>query len=164
VKAGNIFFATMLVLAESCSNPDVARISDRSYFPLRVGNYQIFQVTQTDISQASCNDESNRSTKTFELKESTYDSIRNSEGGYTYLIHRYTRREDTQPWTDVDTWSVRMNDNKVIVTEGNTPYVKLIFPLDAHSKWNGNLYNNLKDPSDVNFGIYHIKNLGCRIS
>jgi hypothetical protein len=87
--------------------------------------------------------ETNVPLKNYELKVLIYDSSKNVEGTYTYYIHRYTRADSTQAWTDLDSWSARVTTNQVIVNEGNTPYVKLNFPLVSNSKWNGNAYNNL---------------------
>jgi len=139
----SLCFCLMLMLMDGCTDHDVARISDVSYFPLRVGNYQIYQISETNIQHTSCNDASQPPENVYELKVLTSDSVKNPEGGYTYLIHRYTRSDDTQPWTDLDTWSARINGSQVIVNEGNTSYVKLFFPLVENGKWNANLYNNL---------------------
>ena len=82
-------------------------------------------------------------------------------GGYSYNIHRYTRPDDTQAWTDLDTWSARVTNNQVIVNEGNTSFLKFSFPLNATSKWNGNQYNNLprEDYSIHNLGMsYQLEN------
>jgi len=149
----SLFFCVMLILVDGCSYSDAVRISDRSYFPLRVGNYQIYKVFETDIQHVSCND-SSEPTSVYELKVLTFDSVKNAEGGYTYLIHRYKRSDSTQTWTDLDTWSARATANQVIVNEGNTSYVKLVFPLVSGGKWNANLYNNLGAEYDTlkNFG------------
>lgn len=155
-----LLISATFILTDSCSPPDRIRISDLSYFPLRVGNFQIYQVSETDFQNTSCSDTSEPPTKIYELKVVTYDSTKNAEDGYTYLIHRYTRSDSTQRWEDLDTWSARVTSNRVIVNEGNTPYVKMVFPLVDNSAWNGNLYNNLKDPSNLDYGIYHVKNLG----
>ena len=151
---GSLFFGVLLIVIDGCSGSDVVRISDLSYFPLRVGNYQIYQVIETNIQHNSCSDTSQPTAKTYDLKVKTYDSAKNSEGGYTYLIHRYTRNDSTQAWADLDTWSARITGNQVIVSEGNTSYVKLFFPLTESGKWNANLYNSLGADYDTlrNFG------------
>lgn len=132
------------IMLDGCSYSDAVRIPDQLYFPLRVGNYQIYRVDETDIQHSSCND-TNLPSKSYELKVLIYDSLKNAEGGYSYLIHRYTRPDSTQTWSDLDTWSARVTANQVIVNEGNTSYAKLIFPLVNNSKWNGNQYNNLAE-------------------
>lgn len=132
----------LFILIDGCSSSDTARISDRLYFPVRVGNYWIYSVSETNIQHINCND-ANPPAKTYELKVLIYDSVKNAEGGYTYNIHRYTRADPTQAWVDLDSWSARVTTNQVIVAEGNTSYVKMIFPFVNNSQWNGNLYNNM---------------------
>src|SRR5258708_35713521 len=90
----------ILVILDGCSYSDAVRIPNHSYFPLRVGNYQIYQVNETDIQHSSCNDNSLPS-KSYELKVLIYDSLKNAEGSYTYNIHRYTRPDSTQAWSDL---------------------------------------------------------------
>lgn len=149
-----LLIGAMLILADGCSTSDAPRISDQSYFPLRVGNYQIYSVSETDIQQTSCSNTNPPPTKVYELKVFVYDSVKNTEGGYTYLVHRYTRNDSTQSWTDLDTWSARVTNSQVIVNEENTPYIKLVFPFTNNSKWDANLYNNLGTEYDTlkNFG------------
>src|SRR5579859_4226818 len=93
------FFALAFI---GCSS-DKVTISDQSYFPLRVGNYQIYQVNETDILQLTCGT-GGQTIKNYQLKTLVIDSAKNTEGDYTYTIHRYTRPDETQPWTDLDTW------------------------------------------------------------
>ncbi|GHN02890.1 hypothetical protein WSM22_43790 [Cytophagales bacterium WSM2-2] len=141
-RAGNVCYFLALILV-SCSGSDVVRISDQSYFPLRVGNFQIYQVSETNIQHQSCTDTSTP-IKNYQLKALIYDSAKNPEGGYTYYIHRYTRSDSLHAWTDLDSWNARVANNQVIVTTGNVPYLRLVFPFTSVTKWNANLYNDLE--------------------
>jgi hypothetical protein len=149
----SIFFSVGLMVLQGCSSSDHLRIADQMYFPLRVGNYQIYQVSETNIQNINCNDPIPPA-KLYQLKTLVYDSVKNATGGYSYLIHRYTRPDASQPWTDLDTWSAKITNSGVIVTVGNTPYVRLIFPLMNNTKWNGNLYNDLAEED------YTLRNYG----
>lgn len=144
VSSVGLVFGAAIILAGSYSNSDASEISDQSYFPLRVGDYRIYQVYGSDIHQASCTDTTSQTPNGFELKELIYDSVKNNEHGYTYLIHRYTRTDETQTWKDLDTWSAQINANQVVVTQRNTPFVKLVFPLKNNGRWNANMYNKLE--------------------
>jgi len=148
----SIMLCAALFIIDGCSVSGGVHIADQAYFPLRVGNYLIYEVTETNIEHIDCNDTS-LSPKIYELKVFIYDSVKNAESGYTYNIHRYTRTDDTQAWADLDTWSARVTSNQVVVNEGNTAFVKFSLPLASNSKWNGNQYNNLpeEDCSIQNF-------------
>ncbi len=50
-------------------------------------------------------------------------------------------------WQNLDTWSVRLTSEKVVVNEENIPYVMLQFPFSEGSTWNGNAYNNEINPN-----------------
>lgn len=144
----NVVVYWFLVLLIGCSSSDAPQISDQSYYPLRVGNFWIYQVNESNILRLACN--SNGETlSSYLLKELITDSTKNIEGGYTYTIHRYTRPDSTKPWTDLDTWTTRVNNNQVIINERNTPYVKFIFPLVEKTAWNINSYNNQEATYDT---------------
>src|SRR5882762_10342338 len=124
----NVVVYWFSVLLVGCSSSDSPQISDQSYFPLRVGNFWIYQINETGILRLVCTG-NGQTVKNYQLKELISDSLKNSEGGYTYTIHRYTRPDSTQPWGDLNTWTTRTNSNQVIVSESNIPYVKFIYPL-----------------------------------
>jgi hypothetical protein len=137
-----IFFVYCFsVLLLGCSSSDAPQISDQSYFPLRVGNFWIYQINETDIIRLTCNGKG-ETQSSYQLKELVSDSTKNTEGSYTYSIHRYIRPDSTKPWTDLDTRTSRTNNNQVIVNESNIPYVKFTFPLVEKAVWNINSYNN----------------------
>ncbi len=140
----SIFFCVGLMILEGCSGSSQLRIADQLYFPLRVGNYLIYQVSETNIQHINCSDNA-LSPNVYQLKVLIFDSVKNAEGGYNYNIHRYTRPNSSLAWADLDTWSARVTNNQVIVNEGNIPYVKFLFPLVANSKWNGNKYNDFAE-------------------
>jgi hypothetical protein len=42
------------------------------------------------------------------------------------------------------TWQARNDNRESVIVEGNTPYVRLVFPVSDRLTWNGNTYNNLE--------------------
>jgi hypothetical protein len=137
---GSALLTSVLLLLVGCSSSDI-QISDQSYFPLRVGNFRIYKVNETDIQRLTCTDNGVTVTN-YQLKELVTDSVKNAEGGYTYTIHRYTRPDTTQAWADLDTWTARNSGSQVVVNESNIPVVKFVFPLVEKSVWNVNFYND----------------------
>ena len=136
------------ILLSGCSSSNEVQISDQSYFPLRVGDFRIYQVNATGILRLKCNDDG-ETLKIYQLKELISDSVKNVEGGYTYTIHHYTRPDSTHAWVDLETWTARTNSNQVVVNESNIPYVKFIFPLVEKTVWNINSYNSLRKDYDT---------------
>jgi hypothetical protein len=145
---GAVVLFCFWVLLIGCSSSENPQPSDQSYFPLRVGNFSIYQVNETDILRLVCTD-NGVTIKNYLLKELITDSVKNAEGSYTYTIHRYTRPDSTQPWVDLNTWTARVNNNQVVVNEGNVPYLKFTFPLREKNNWNINTFNDQDAVTDT---------------
>jgi hypothetical protein len=109
------------------------------YFPLRVGQYQIYTVNEIRYSQVS-----EPETLAYELKTEVVDSFKNTTGTITYVIHRSTRDDASSTWQFLDTWSARADQNEAVHVEGNISFVKLSFPLKQGSEWDGNRLNNME--------------------
>lgn len=112
-----------------------------AYLPLIKGWYQIYAVTQIKYTLQV------PETLYFDLKTVVADSFPNSSGGYTYVVHRYTRSHELDDWTMAGTWSVRRDNRQAVQYQGNIPYVVLAFPAELNRTWNGNQYNNEINPT-----------------
>ena len=119
-----------------------------AYFPLRTGIYQVYKVHEVrhDLSSGS-------EVLDYELRTEVVDSFPSGDNAHTFVIHRSRRFAATDAWEPVDTWSARHEANNLIVSEGNTPYVKLQFPVRAGARWNGNRYNTLAPDEYEYLGI-----------
>lgn len=126
-----------LSLFVSCeADEEVSFRHGTEYFALKKGVFQVYSVNEVHYSAATEPLEIN-----YELRAEVTDSFPSNAGGYTYVIHRSKRVSDTESWQALDTWSVRPEISEVIVTEGNTPYVKVKLPLTPDNVWNGNELN-----------------------
>lgn len=137
------------MLVPGCNPEETIRIKDEEYFPLQTGFYQIYAVEEILYTAFSPPEE-----LMYELKAEIVDSFSNGEGGTTYVIHRSTRTAPTEPWTFQETWSARRSNQSAIETEGNTSFLKLVFPLHKGARWNGNSLNSLGEDQ------YEIQNIG----
>ncbi|QSE96394.1 hypothetical protein [Fulvivirga lutea] len=81
---------------------------------------------------------------TFYLREEVVESLINAQDS-VYVIYQYTRANLADDWSYFDTWQARINNQQLIVTEGNTPFVKLTFPIFAGKIWDGNSQNQLEE-------------------
>ena len=146
------------IVISSCST-DSAKPNDLNYFPLRVGQYWIYNVEETAILRTACSDNGVTSS-IYELKVIVTDSFPNTEKGFTYVFQRLKRANAQATWTPFETWSAQIKNNQVLVNESNVIYVKLINPLADGLKWNGNLYNNEVELNNLNEDDYTIFNKG----
>jgi hypothetical protein len=124
------------------------------YFPLRVGMYSIFDVESIVYGASSDEPETAR----YQLQTEVVDSFNNTAGTVTYVIHRSTRPNETAEWDFLDTWSSRIEGEQAIVQEGNTPIIKLAFPLAEGLRWDANRYNTLEGD------YYSIETLGSPLT
>ncbi len=110
------------------------------YFPLVTGRYQIYSVREVHYISGS-----QPQTWNYEMMTKVVDSFPSTPGEYSFVIYRSTRVSDTAAWEPLDTWSARREDNRIVVSEGNTAFVKMTFPVREGMRWNGNALNNLGD-------------------
>lgn len=113
--------------------------SDADFFPLRVGDFRIYEVDETQITAYNVETDFH-----YELKTLVTDSFANANGGYSYIMSRFKRDNDAQPWQSLDTWTLRADTKEVVVTEGATPFVRVTFPIKNNRTWNGNAYNDIE--------------------
>jgi len=136
-------FAIAVVLLSECktSTIDPKDIPDgKEYYPLHIGNYAIYAISvHTKVAGGF-------DTLNYQLKELVSDTFKS--GGETfYRLERFTRLQVTSPWPENpdSVWTVRISQNRLIKTENNVPYIKLIFPVKEAGKWDGNALNTLSE-------------------
>ena len=123
----------------ACSdNEGRIRDSDTGYFPLQRGQFHVYAVQEIHHSSAS-----EPLALSYEMMTEVVDSFPSAPNQHTYVVHRSKRADEGQPWQPLDTWSVRKNEYEVIVSEGNTSFVKARFPVSPGTRWNGNALNAL---------------------
>lgn len=127
----------MVVMVISCDSPEQPGPVDigLDYFPLQKGLYQVFDVSEIKYELGV------PETITYQLKTHVVDSFLSLEGDYRYVIHRSRRNSELESWDYVETWSGQTNNHEALMNEGNTSFLKLVFPIAQGTEWNGNKYN-----------------------
>jgi len=143
-----------------CDPDPIQEVSTANYFPIRVGDYRIYHVQETQVSAYNVETDFE-----YDIKTVVIDSFINVSGSFSYVISRFKRANATEAWTSIDTWTVRINAREVVVTEGSTPFVRLTFPVKSGRTWNGNAYNNLEtsefcgDNNFISCDLYELANV-----
>jgi hypothetical protein len=106
------------------------------YFPLEIGRYIIYDVSESNYSLTSP-----VSTKTYQLKETITSQFVDLTGRETYKIERSRRTTEAQAWQTDSVFTAQLSTDRAIKTEGNQSYIKILFPIRKGQKWNGNLLN-----------------------
>lgn len=136
-----VLLVTVLFLA-SCGEKDNPGTEDPGYgyFPLDSGNYLIYDVSFNKKDLSGWQEQN------YQLKELVADTF-SSGDEISYRLERYIRTNDTYPWPETpDTvWTVRIKSDRVIKTEENQRFVKLVFPVRNGRTWDGNAENTAGD-------------------
>jgi hypothetical protein len=142
-------FLLVLALFGGCDADKPQPIDSGSdYFPLRTGAYRIYRVQEVHYINGD------PQTLQYELMTQVVDSFPSNGQELTYVIYRSKRAGESDPWEALDTWSARKDNMRAVVFEGNTPFVKLAFPVRAGVRWNGNGFNTLGEDE------YELKDVG----
>jgi hypothetical protein len=123
----------------SCKNTkeSVKIKTDYSYFPLIIGNWITYNVTEITIDAIS----NYYDTTNYQIKELCESVFTDNSGNLCYRIERYKRINETSPWQIKNVWVSKLFNNEAIKTEENFSYVKILFPAEINKTWNGNVYN-----------------------
>ncbi len=144
MKVGFLIFPLLFLFIISCSDSEkVIPALGVDYFPLRTGDYAIYEVDETTILSSV------KTVISYDLKVTVTDSSVNNQGEVTYILLREKRTMASGNWGNLDTWSARIVNNKAIQNEGNVTFVKLMFPPALNLNWDGNEYNNLVNNGEL---------------
>jgi hypothetical protein len=125
------------VLSVSCDSDEVEQEDLKKYFPIRVGSYFIYDIERVEYTFG------NPSENKYQLKIQVVDTIENLKGVSVYRLYRFTRENETDDWSYLDTWALRDERFETVLDQGNLSTVVLTYPLRKNLRWNGNQYNNL---------------------
>ncbi|MCF2444364.1 hypothetical protein L0657_10385 [Dyadobacter sp. CY345] len=123
----------------SCGDSSTEPVNSRSYFPLSIGVYQIYDVKEEVYSSG----QTGPSVKTWQERDEVVRETKNANGISTFIISRYSRNTATDSWLKVKEYSIEQFPDKLILNIDNQITVPFIFPIDSKLKWNGNMYNTL---------------------
>ena len=139
-----VFFAFIVLIINACGervtldyNPGTE--AQFAYFPLRIGNYTVYRVDSIVYDFSPGGGTLRDSSSTF-VKEMVADTLRDQTGLLLYQIERYERSSDTLPWQLKSIGTAARTPGQAIRTEDNLRFLKLIFPMDRRSEWDGNIW------------------------
>ena len=107
-----------------------------NYYPLTVGRYAVYEVEDIRYSLRDGAD-----TNRYQLRERVADSLVGAGEEIIYSLERYSRESAEDYWQLDSVWTARRSEQRVVVTENNVPFVKLIFPFREDLRWDGNALN-----------------------
>ena len=129
----NIIVILLLLFLVSCGEETIevdGIVDGKEYYPVTVGREWIY------VSDSIIYDESMGLVDTLSgyVKEVIKDI---SDDGF-YIIERSFKRKLAEDWKVSDIWSGRLENTSAIKTEENLSFIKLVFPPNIFTSWNGN--------------------------
>ncbi len=139
----SLLLGILLLSLAACDNPPNLPQPETTdqyvYFPLEIGKYVVYAVDSVIYDFAAGGGTVRDSSRTL-VKEVVSDTLRDNLGHLLYKIERYERASDTSGWELRSITSAERTKSQAIRTENNLPFLKLVFPMDRRSEWNGNLW------------------------
>lgn len=146
-----ILIATVFYLVSCQKKKDLAEpsVSTVDYFPLQLGAYFVYDVSKSDYNLGVKKDTS------YQLKVVLKETWVDLESRTSYKVFRYKKPNGGSEFAFDSIWqAVKDEQKRVIVTENNTPFVKLSLPLLKDKTWDGNLFNTYPEQ------IYKVSSIG----
>lgn len=139
-----LFFAITSLIISACGErttlePEPADESQLEYFPLKIGKYVVYQIDSIIYDFAPGGGTVRDSFRIF-AREIITDTLRDQTGELLYAIERWERKNDTSAWVLKSITTAARTATQAIRTEDNLRFLKLIFPLDTRSEWDGNIW------------------------
>ncbi|WP_201985520.1 hypothetical protein [Hymenobacter rubidus] len=141
-RVGATLLAIGLGLAGCKDTTEAVPEAGVNYYPVSVGNYWVYAVTDTVWSSASQGVASVPSPTSYKVKETITGTYADAAGQPVYKMVRSKLVAPATDYRDDSVFTVRTSDQAVVVNRSNTPTVELIFPVKDGRSWNFNAYNN----------------------
>ncbi|MEO6759633.1 MAG: hypothetical protein ABIO24_09285 [Saprospiraceae bacterium] len=137
------FLLFLVLLATACGDrqtatPKALDTEHFAYFPLQIGKYMVFSVDSIvyDFAAGGTVQDSSHTL----AREEITDTLRDNTGQLLYKIERSERPDQNAPWELRSITTAGRSATQAMRTENNFRFLKLIFPLDKRSEWDGNLW------------------------
>jgi len=131
---------TVVLLFTRCSE-EVIRTTEaeigREYYPIKVGNYWIYDVTETKVINNQYD-----STK-YQVRELVESIFQNAANEQTYRVIRSRRNNADASWGNDTLVSINKSSTNVRRTQNNFITISLVFPVSEGKYWDTNAFNIL---------------------
>lgn len=116
----------------------------REYFPIKVGNYWVYDVTETKVFNNQYD-----STK-YQVRELVDTVFKDAANELTYRVVLSRKKSTDVNWGNDSLVLINKSLSDVRRTHNNIKQVKLVFPIKEGKQWDANAYNVL-DTDDYSY-------------
>ncbi|MCE7040621.1 hypothetical protein [Dyadobacter sp. CY312] len=150
-KRSGIFVLLILALfLQACKSTSPDPITPYDYFPLEIGRYRIFEVTEDVYSAGTAKPVR----KTWQEKDEIIGMNEDTTNGKIFLFSRSIRNTSADSWKKIKEYTAQKYIEKVVVNIDNEVLMPLIFPYSPQARWDGYRYFMLPE-DDVREGFLH---------
>jgi hypothetical protein len=121
------------------SSLDEIIAEQQQYFPLTIGQVIEYQCDSIVYDFAATGG-TIRDTSTTFIREAITDTLRTPSGELSWIVERSERNHPDSSWVVRRIWSATVSNQYAARTEENLRFMRLVFPMDKRSEWNGNLW------------------------
>jgi len=126
------------------------------YFPIDTTSYWIYQTDRTIID-----DNGNTIINETEfVREAITEAFLNGSGDTIYRIERSIGETQAGPFFTSDIWTAEKTVNAAFRTEENLEFVKMVYPINVGSQWEGNNFDELIDVNVADESVKVYKDWG----
>lgn len=118
-------------------SPDLT--AQYAYFPLETGKFIEYTIDSI-VYDFGPGGATIRDSVRILAREIVTDTLRDNAGQLLYRIERLERKNAAEPWQFAQNIFAARTSTQGIRTENNLRFLKLVFPFDRRSAWNGNLW------------------------
>lgn len=127
----------------SCKNETEALPeTGKDYYPVAVGNYWTYAVTDSSWSRADIGIPSVVTVSRYQFKETVAGVSTDAAGQPAYRLVRSKMGPTTTTFRDDSVFVLTANDQFVALNRNNTKTLEVIFPVREGRSWNLNAFNN----------------------
>lgn len=136
-----LFSAICSIFLAACTKENTAPAIDlqSEFYPLKVGAVSIYDVDSTAYSNFTNTSQNFK----FQIKDTITNTFQDLSGSTNYRIERFKRLTTSSPWVFqlVFTRSKSLRAAEEFIN--NQTFIRLIFPPNKGSAWNGNSKNTI---------------------
>ncbi len=135
-----LLLSSTILFIFSCQNETILAEEvdlETEYYPLGNDKVWEYQIDSTIYDNAG----NSKTMSTTFVRETMQGPIEESETEVSYLLEVAKKTNLTDIYFPTDQWILRFRDNKLIRIEENLSFVKLIFPPNLETVWEGNQFD-----------------------